>query len=82
MLASVTLTGEHLVQLVGYLPPTLLALAALVTAIKAKREAVRAGEAAVKAARKQVQFALEDAVNGGLLSAPSDSSLRKENNHV
>lgn len=68
-----TISSEQLARLLEkaleQMPAIVMAFASLVVALRAKREAK-------EAARKQIHFALEDAVNSGAISAPDSSPLR------
>ncbi|MBC8138714.1 MAG: hypothetical protein H8F28_22770 [Fibrella sp.] len=70
---AIIISSEHLARLlekaIDQLPAILMAFASLIVALRAKREAK-------EAARKQIHFALEDAVNSGAISAPESSPLR------
>ncbi len=70
---AVLISSENWTALMGkaldQCPAILMALASLVVALRAKREAR-------EAARKQIHFALESAVNSGAISAPDSSPLR------
>ena len=70
---ALTISDDDLARLLekamDQLPAIVMAFASLVVALRAKREAK-------EAARKQIHFALEDAVNSGAISAPDSSPLR------
>lgn len=70
---AIPISSEHIARIlekaIEQLPAIVMALASLIVALRAKREAK-------EAARKQIHFALEDAVNSGAISAPESSPLR------
>lgn len=76
---AIMLSSDDLTRLmektIDQLPAILMALASLIVALRAKREAK-------EAARKQIHFALEDAVNSGAISAPESSPLFKASGKI
>ena len=64
------LSGEDIVALAKTLVPVLIAIIALIDSRQTRR-------VAKESARRQIHFALEDAVNSGAISAPDTSPLRE-----